>query len=249
PIEVPGLNDPTGDDVHATLSDDERTVYFGSSRNSPAGAAPIYHIYFATRTTRDGVFGKVDPVGPTFSTEGETNPSISRDGNTLYFDSFRGQGVHLWTSTRSNPGIAFSMPAMITADPLVAPSVTDDGKVLYVANLSFGSLSRLAFAGGAFGNPETVAVPGGLSITTPVTRDELTLYLSIGDTTGHEIQVTKRASLTSPWPMPSEVTELKINADSDNAEPSWISADGCRIYLRYRLGSEKSKIYLATRPK
>lgn len=84
-------------------------------------------------------------------------------------------------------------------------------------------------------------------MTTPVTSDDLTLFVGLGDTTGHEILVSKRASTTAAFPAPTQVAELKTSAV--DAEPSWISSDGCRLHVRYRADGDKSRIYVATRPK
>src|SRR5690242_14856893 len=48
-VEVPGLHDPAATDVHATLTDDELTVYFRSNRFDTTKAT--MHIYVATRAT------------------------------------------------------------------------------------------------------------------------------------------------------------------------------------------------------
>jgi hypothetical protein len=248
-VVVPGLHDPAANDVHATLTDDELTVYFASNRPNTAG--DIFHIYAATRTTVTAGFDTPMQVGPLFSMEGESHPAISADGNTIFFDSFRtstgGGVVHMWTSTRSNAGVAFSTPTQVRGENLIAPALTGDGSALYVSNLNSGLLSRLPTAGGAFGVIETVSVPYQFSITSPVTRDELALYLSEGDTTGHLILSSKRASKTAAWPTATAVSELSTGAAL--AEPSWISADGCRLYLTYQATSGKSTIHVATRPK
>jgi len=246
-IEVPGLHDPNGSDVHATLTEDELTIYFGTTRDTAVGAAPTFHIYSATRTTRDGMFGKAGLVGPTFSQQGESHPSITPDGNTIYFDSGRTiAGGNVFSMSRSSAGVAFSTLQMVKVDFLISPAITADGKVLYASNLQSGFLARLTSSNGAFGNPETVDTGLSLSVTAAVTRDELTLYFSLGDTTGNDIYVARRATTSAAWE-PSEVTELK--ATTTLAEPSWISADGCRLYLTYRMGNGNSIIYLATRPK
>jgi hypothetical protein len=243
-IEVPGLHDPLANDVHATLTDDELTVYFGTNRLDHSG---IMHIFSSTRATRDAGFPMPMLVGPTFSDEGESHPSISPDGNTIYLDSSRLiPGSNLFLSTRSNAGVVFPMPTKITGDFLIGPGITDDGNALYSANLSSGLIVRMPRAGLTFGGQETVALAVQSSVVSPVTRDELTLYFSLGDTVGNDIYVAKRSSTSAAW-VASEVTELKISAGL--AEPSWISRDGCRLYLTYRQGSGNSIISVATRPR
>jgi hypothetical protein len=243
-IEVPGLHDPLAHDVHATLTDDELTVFFGTNRMDHSG---ILHVYSSTRTTRDAGFPMPMLVGPTFSDQGESHPSISPDGNTLYLDSSRViAGSNLFVSARSNAGVVFPMPAKITGDFLIDPGITDDGNALYAANLSSGLIVRMPRSGATFGAQETVALPVQSSVVSPVTRDELTLYFSLGDTVGNDIYVAKRNSTSAAW-VASEVTELKISTGL--AEPSWISRDGCRLYLTYAQANGTSTIYVATRPK
>jgi hypothetical protein len=243
-MEVPGLHDPLATDVHATLTDDELTVYFGTNRMDHSG---IKHVYSSTRATRDAGFPMPMLVNPTFSDQGESHPSISPDGNALYLDSSRLiPGSNLFVSARSNAGVVFPMPAKITGDFLIDPGITDDGNALYAANLSSGLIVRMPRSGATFGAPETVALPVQSSVVSPVTRDELTMYFSLGDTVGNDIYVAKRSSTSAAW-VASEVTELKIS--SSRAEPSWISRDGCRLYLSYADASGKSVIYVATRPR
>jgi hypothetical protein len=243
-IEVPGLHDPLATDVHATLTDDELTVYFGTNRMDHSG---IMHIYSSTRPTREAGFPMPMLVGPTFSDQGESHPSISPDGNTLYLDSSRViPGSNVFASARSNAGVVFPMPAKITGDFLIDPAITDDGNALYAANLSSGLIVRMPRSGTTFGAQETVALAVQNSVVSPVTRDELTLYFSLGDTVGNDIYVAKRSSTSAAW-VASEVTELKIS--STLAEPSWLSRDGCRLYLTYAQASGKSIIYVATRPR
>jgi hypothetical protein len=247
PIEVPGLHAAGANDVHGALSDDELTIYFASDRADPAAAK--MHLYSATRTAVGNPFGTPTQVDGLFSPAGESNPSVSPDGNTIYFDSLRvSEGrLHIFTSTRANAAVVFPPPTMIAGDFLIAPSITADGKVLYVKSLQDGRLARLDWSRGGWSAPQPVELHASTLVTTPVSRDDLTLFLAQGDTTGSAILVSKRASTSTPFPAPMPVTELP--ASSGYAEPSWISADGCRLYLRYQPSGEKSRIYVATRPK
>lgn len=245
--EVPGLHDPNADDFHVTLTDDELTAYFGSSRGG--GASGAYHVYAATRASRTAVFGTPALVAGTFSAQGDSNPAIASDGNTLIFDSLRvaAGAIHLFVTTRANPTVVFPDATLLPGDNLGHPSITADGKVLYAANLASGGLVRFDKAGAGFGAPQAVALSYPTKLVSPVSRDDLTMFLSKGDGTGTEILVTRRATTATAWPTPTTVTELKTTAVE--AEPSWLSADGCRLYLRYKAtASSKSTIFVATRP-
>ena len=147
----------------------------------------------------------------------------------------------------SSAGVVFPAATMIGGDFLIHPAITADGAALFASNLSSGGLVRLDRQGSGFGAPQMVDIASTMSIVSPVTNDDLTMFLSIGDTTGHEISVSKRASKTTSWPAPVTVAELKTSAAV--AEPSWLSADGCRLYVTYSLGSGTTAIHVATRPR
>ncbi len=73
------------------------------------------------------------------------------------------------------------------------------------------------------------------------------MFLGKGNSTGTEIISTSRPSTSDPFPEPTRVVELKTSAVQ--AEPSWLSPDGCRLYLTYReQATDKSILHVATRP-
>jgi hypothetical protein len=141
----------------------------------------------------------------------------------------------------------FPTPTQITGDFLIDPGITADGSELYVADLSSGLLQRMDHGASGFGAPQTLDMPTSSSLVSPVTNDDLTLFMSFGDTTGSMIAVTHRTSKTMSFPAPQPVAELAIGASL--AEPSWLSADGCRLYLTYAMSGGKSSIFVATRPR
>ena len=151
------------------------------------------------------------------------------------------------TCTRTNVAVDFATPTQITGDFLIHPALTADGGVLYAANLSTGRLSRMEKVGNGFGPPQNVAIPGSTSVVSPVTNDDLTVFLGRGDSVGSEIIATQRPTTGDAFPEPTQVTELKTAATI--AEPSWLSPDGCRLYLTYGDAGGKTTIHVATRPK
>jgi hypothetical protein len=238
--EVPGLRDAMANDVHATLTSDERTIYFASNRFD---YSTTMHIYRADRQTRDGTFGTPTIVPSLASMAGENNPSISSDGNTLYFDTFTNTAL-LRMSARSDASVAFPAATTIGSAGLVEPSITADGHMLYVANLQSGSIGRLERAGASFGPVQNVDTQLLYTQLSPATSDELTLFVT---RQGGALLVTKRDSVSQPWPTPAAVTEL--NTHDEEFKASWVSADGCRLYLTYGPVGMKSRIYMAARPK
>jgi Tol biopolymer transport system component len=91
-------------------------------------------------------------------------------------------------------------------------------------------------AGASFAPPapvENVHQPATISNLPVVSADGLWLYFASsrggGGAQGElDIWVSHRDSLTSPFAAPVVVTEL--NTPSSD-RPSWISTDGCRMYL------------------
>lgn len=214
-----------------------------------------FHLYTATRANRGDPF-PMPPVAPgTYSDEGESHPSVSPDGNTIFFDSARpvpapASGMfHVFRSTRANASVQFPTPVALSGDFIIDPSVLADGSAVYVTNLVNGVLARADRTATGFSDPQNVPLSGfGNSVTSAVTRDDLTLYMSLGETAGNGILVTKRSSVTMPWPKPIPLAE--IQPTSVLAEPSWISPDGCRLYVTLQATStDKAKIFFATRPR
>jgi hypothetical protein len=244
-MQVLGIHDSHADDVHATLTGDELTMYFGTNRGT---AQSPFHIWKATRATRSSVFGAPAQVFDTFMQSGESNPSVTPDGNTIYFDA----ALVIYTSTRSSAAVVFPTPSAITStsDANFGPSVIADGSAIYVENLNMGSIARIDKTGTGFSLRQTVPLGGSFSLTSPATSDDLTLFFSLGEMIGNDIQVSARASKTVSFPPAVEVAELKDPNEATSAV-SWVSADGCRVYMNRQLTATGSHsiIYVAERGK
>ncbi|MFV2070541.1 MAG: hypothetical protein ACC645_26535, partial [Pirellulales bacterium] len=126
-----------GNEVAPTLSVDGLTLLFALNRPEGIGANDLY---MATRSTVTDSFGNVVNLGPAVNTESaETNPSLSADGLSLYFNSNRpgGFGGHdIYVATRPNTSESFGDvvnvgPVINTADREAAPSIATDGRLLF----------------------------------------------------------------------------------------------------------------------
>jgi hypothetical protein len=244
PMPVPGIDDGVSNYVHASLTPDELVIYFASDREDHS----IFHIYTATRANRTADFTGIRFAQGTFSTEGESHPSISSDGNTIFFDSFRVAPVKVYRSTRANASVEFPTPMSLADNALIAPAILGDGSALYVANLENGGLSRFDRMGAGFGSPQNVDLDHPFSVKSPVTRDDLLLFMSEGAGVGNKILYARRTSVTLPWPKPMPLAEIQPTAVV--AEPSWISPDGCRLYVTLQAtNASQSKLLFATRPR
>ena len=133
-----------------------------------------------------------------------------------------------------------------------------DGLVLYFSSDRTGGAGKLDLyratrpTNGSF----TVDTPGPFTAVNTAdaesdnvfSSDELTLYFAsdrAGGKGGADIWKATRTSKSSAFGAPTNVTEL--NTTSDDA-PSWISDDGCRIYVT-RGSAGSYSIYAATKPK
>ena len=108
------LNSPYHE-AFSTVTEDERTIYFGSNR--PGGYSPAdpdipwpfasYDIWVAHRKSRRAPWGAPRILGPNINTiHSEHSVSVSPDGRTMFFASDRPGGcggLDLYMSQRSDP--------------------------------------------------------------------------------------------------------------------------------------------------
>ena len=120
-----------------SLAGDGRTIVFAAQRDDSYGDIDIYSAELI-----EGVLHNVKNVGATVNSEyWESQPSISRDGKTLYFSSNRPGGVgatDIWVSTRNADG---SWSAARCLDRTIntekderSPFITADGGTLVFAS-------------------------------------------------------------------------------------------------------------------
>ena len=92
-----GVNS-SANEGRATISDNGLVLFFDSDRGGGFGN---FDIWMATRTDTAQSFGSAQNLGPGVNTPTlDSGPSLSADGDTLYFESFRspnlGLGSDLW---------------------------------------------------------------------------------------------------------------------------------------------------------
>ena len=96
-------------DAAPSISADGLTLFFHSRRGGGRGGNDLY---MATRATTSDPFTNVVNLGPLVNTAAnETNPSISADGRSLYFNSNRGGGfggTDIYVATRASVNDAFT---------------------------------------------------------------------------------------------------------------------------------------------
>jgi Tol biopolymer transport system component len=242
PVNVPELSS-VALELSVRLSPDERTAFLATNRDGGAGGVDLYT---STRATRSEPFGPPSLL-PLNTAADDTHPSLSFDGLSLYFVSAQpspdggGTSSDIYVAVRPTSTFPFGAPALVTAlsgpfedsFPYAAPT----GGMYFASNRD-GEMKIFfaAQAAGSFAPPapvDDVHEPGTLSNLPVVSADGLWLYFASsrggGGAQGElDIWVAQRESLTLPFGAPVNVAEL--NTPSSD-RPSWISADGCRMYL------------------
>lgn len=237
---VAGLEHATASNGSATLTADELTVVFTSSREG----GNSYRLYSATRASRDGSFSIPAPVDGLGGLPNTNTPSLSGDGLALYFTAIQ-PSWDVYRASRSRPTDLFGSVTRLGAiDSDVAheldPFATSGGTELWFASSrtadggsgSVYHVYRSTFAGASFRPPERVLPADEDDQRCPVPSPDLrTLFLTrsrpdVNDG-GPIIVVGRRDDPGRPFTTFAPVDELDV---SPQQYPSWLSPDECRLY-------------------
>jgi hypothetical protein len=248
----------TVEDSAASLSADELTMYLSS--RTVGGPSQIF---VATRPDVTSTFSTPTALAQVNIGDSFT-PSVTADGLTMYLIS-NGTGSvgghDVFVSTRANTVAAFGAPSDVgninsTDDNEYSVTVTGDGADLYFQSSRSGlpHVYHSTRSGSGFATPAIVTEIEDNTVgetKVAVRADGLELYFAstrVGGAGAEDIWVARRSSRTAPFGTPTNVTELN-SAQLD--EPSWVSADGCRIlFASSRPGGKGDRdIWMATRPK
>lgn len=249
PILVPGVSDPTLVEATSRLTDDELTMYLWTNRSGNPD------LERATRAGEAAPFSSV-AISELNVAAADFEPTISPDELVLIFRSNRGvSGVaDLYLGQRSSRGVPFALvgelTSLDTATVEQQPYLGSDA--LYFSSNRTGdfeiySAARLGQT--SFGPPVRVDLPGfGASDEGDpvISRDGLTLFFGSNAPGGlgqADLYVTTRASAAATFTTP---TALLLLSSSAAEGPSWISPDGCRLYLSSAKAGTPD-IYVATR--
>ena len=247
------------------LSDDEMTIYFDALR-SPE---PTWDLYTAKRTSLTDSFGTPVLLGTGVNTADmqEFAPNVSPDGLSIFFERQDPNTFvdNFWVATRTKTTDPFGTAAPISGVNLPEYQgkldVRGDGADLFFVKKGTGTTYHLweaqRMAGGSYVlNNLTSLNSTGTSeeYGSAVSKDGLVLYFGstrtagTGGRTGNDIWVATRASITDPFGLPTLVGN--VNSVKDD-EPTWLSNDGCRLYLQSDRagGAGMQDIYVAARPK
>jgi hypothetical protein len=180
-----------------------------------------------------------------------TDPRLSADDLTLYFESNRPGGLgdyDVWTATRPTTAGAWSAPADFTAvDSALAEgwlSPCSDGHFLETRDAATGESDIYE---GQLGVTSPVIVPelndpAGQS-SPHLTPDCLTVYFWSARGGNDDLYTAHRASVDEPWSVPTAMTELDTPASEQDP---WMSPDG-RLFVFASDRAGTMDLYFATR--
>jgi hypothetical protein len=244
-LVIPG--DAPNGDFGPALTSDNLTLYFSSTGRS--GGLGGQDLWRTTRATASGSFGAPVNLGAPLNTPGEELiPKTSLDGLSLYFVSNRPGTLgnnDIWIATRATTSASFGAPvnlggAINTSSLDGGPDITADGLILvFNSDRPGGSgerdlyIATRASTASAFGS----VVNLGPTINTSdddyspsISADGLILFFAStrpGGFGDHDLWVTTRASITSPWGAPVNLGPDVNGPFTDyNPEISW---DGSRL--------------------
>jgi Tol biopolymer transport system component len=258
PVLVAGADLVQGFDYAPTLTGDELTLLYSSVR---ADASAFTQLYAATRSSTSDPFSASALIASVSNgLSNDSDPALSADGLTLYFQSDRGGGLgsgDIYVATRATLVTDFQPPSPVvavnTAQDDTQPALDADGS-LWLASTRGGGLGgydlyRAAWMGSAFQSPTSVTELNSASDdwSPTLSVDGLTIFFASnrpGGAGNYDIYTATRASMSVPFSAPTPVTELDT---PDNELPHWLSHDGCRLYLE-RSQAATYEIYVATRP-
>ena len=229
------------------ISADGLSLYFSSTRFG--GWADLW------ATTRATVSDPWDPpvkLGPMVSSSyTDDTPSISDDGLTLYFSSFRPGGhdnMDIWRATRETTDDQWGAP--VNLGPTInsssfdwSPSISADGLLLvFSSNRPDGVgktdlwMMRRSTTDDPWSEPVNLGPPVNspdIEATPSISADGLLLFFQSNRTGGYggqvDIWVVRRKTTDDPWSEPVNLGPV-INTWGFDGTPS-ISADGSTLYF------------------
>lgn len=255
PIALPAVNDPIAHERSFRLTADGLYGVLESTRSG--GPTTLYTF---SRASILESFGNATAQPALTSASAAL---LTPDGLGLYFvKGNSGSGFDLWFTSRATRGALFlsanagTITSLASTSNEGSPWLTADGTRLYFSReaASIPQIWSASIEGGDYVEATRVEeLSNTAGSDRPVlTGDGLTIYFSSarsdGDAMGgNDIWRAQRPSTTGSFGAPTNVAELNSPASD---RPSWVSTDGCTIYLSTdRLGAGGEDIYVASRPK
>jgi hypothetical protein len=246
------------EDASLRLLPDELTAIFMSSRPQSAGLPTHFNVWTTTRPSLAAPFGPPTLMPGANQTGSYTYwVAPTSDGLTLYINSDPGGRSQIFSTTRAGVDDAFPAPSLVDlaiGEGQGSPWIrTSGGRLYFDAFITSGADLYVADGVGS-GIPTSRPLAGINEATSteqaPVSSaDELTMYFASdrpGAMGGLDIWVARRPTLNEPFEPPTAVAELNSTFDES---PTWLSTDGCRLYIASDRGGARLDLYVAEKPR
>ena len=239
----PAVNSPYSDGS-PDISADGLTLYFDSLRPDSAGAWAIWR---TRRESVDAEWGPSELLGPPINSGyGESGPSISADGLTLYFASNRpgGQGSYdLWVAARQSLQEPWGKPVNLgpTVNSLAYdnhPSISADGLCLYFDSRRSGGsgsddlwVTTRATTNDPWGQAVNLGPAinmNNIDLSPNISSDGLALFFDTR-VPDRNIFLAKRKTPGGDWDTPVNL-DPPVNTSYSDTDPS-VCADGSMLYF------------------
>jgi hypothetical protein len=209
-VLVPNVNVAGANDAGQFVSHNGKEIWFWSGRAGGHGDADLWRA--SRKSTHDEWSTPVNVGAPPNTESAEERPFVTRDGRTLFFDSFRPGGINgsqdIWMSTLTRDG----------HDDDEEDDEDDD-----VARYS--DWSAPVNLGPVVNSPAN-------DIEVAISKDGLSLYIAStrpGGSGNFDLWVSQRATVDDPWGAPRNLGPT-INTTGREQAP-FLSADGHRLYF------------------
>jgi hypothetical protein len=262
-VLVPGLPQNQLRSV-ARFTPDELTAYFGTGSNGNFGSsADTDALFVATRSGVASAFGSETKLTGVNGSDGMSTPSISADGNTLYYTwgeppnhPATGTGRDIYVATRTGSASEFGSGSAINIDVVGSEEnyayIASDGTLWYEAKPAGSGTYRSIYSAppagsGAFATPSEFPLDAPMMPNTyPVVSSDLRhVYFQRGGL----IYIASRGSAGDTFSSATGIDEL--NNDyclMTPCRPTWISPDNCRLYVGVGSMGSALTMYVSSKP-
>jgi len=247
PRLISELSDPNVLDGTLRLLPDELSGYMWSYTGGSDA-----DLFYVTRSGLDVPFSMTRVTSVATSSQ-ELDPSIASDGSVFVFRR-SGPGDELYAAPVTSPGVlgtAVALSTINTGSTEAQAYMPINRNELYFQSTRTmaGDIYMSTWTGGTtFSAPVVVAglATAAVEGDPAVTSDGLTMYFRsdvAATSAGFNIYVATRPTTASAFGAATIVPN--VNTDADDG-PSWISPDGCRLYISSDVAGTND-VYVATR--
>ena len=252
PPEVVRELTTAGPDILTDVSPDQLVAYVATS--SDAGPTRV-HLFYATRMNRSSPFGELAPLLPA-GPYNDFSATVTANGLTAVVSSDRNGQSDLFVFTRSSTFATFvgagTASGVDSPAEEASPRWTADARTIYFDSSRSGSrdIYRASTQGATFGAPEAVTElnTAALEAAPVLSPDERTIYFlsTRPPTTDGDIYVATRGSKSEKF---GAITRVEVLSSAGVDVPSWLSPDGCTIYLSSTRNNGDYDVFVARRPR